>query len=337
MSEETPAPPHAAILDLAMGSVLARALFAVTELGVPDLLAAGPLTVGALTEKTGTTPDSLPRVLRALAAVGYFHTEGDRYALTDLGRTLTSGHPTAARELVLSMLGPLFTNSLQRLSDTLRTGRTGADLAFGVPVFDYFGKHADEGASFNQTMIAFHGTEPAAVAGAWDLPQVEHIVDVGGGVGTLLRAVLEQAPAARGTLFDRPDVIAQVNLEDLGERCRTEAGDFFTSVPRGGDVYLLSHIVHDWDDDAARRILTNTREAMAEGGRVILVEMVLPTGDQDHPGKFLDLVMLSLTGGRERTEEQYRELLASAGLDLVRVLPTNSAVSIIEAAPTVGA
>jgi O-methyltransferase domain len=337
VTEQPTAPQHAAVLNLAMGSVVARALFAVTDLGVPDLLADGPLSVGELTEKTGTVPGSLPRVLRALAAAGYFHSEGDRYALTDLGRTLTSGHPTAARELVLSMLGPLFTNSLQRLSDTLRTGRTGTELAFDMPLFDYLGKHADAGASFNRLMLGFHGTEPAAVASAWDLPQVEHIVDVGGGVGTLLRTLLEVIPTARGTLFDRPEVTAQADLGAVRDRCEAEGGDFFTSVPRGRDVYLLSHIVHDWDDETACRILTNCQEAMAEGGRVILVEMVLPTGDGDHPSKSLDLIMLSLAGGRERTEEQYRDLLASAGLDLVRVLPTNSAVSIIEAVRTVGA
>ncbi|MEV5809790.1 methyltransferase [Streptomyces parvulus] len=331
---EPEVPPHAPILELATGSVMGRALFAVTELGVPDLLADGPVATAELAEKTDTEPSSLSRVLRTLAGAGYFRSLGDRYALTDLGRTLVTGHPTAARELVLSLLGPAFTDSMQRLSDTLRTGRTGVDLVYGLPVFDYFARHPDEGASFNRTMIAFHGTEPAAVARAWDLTDAEHLVDVGGGVGTLLRAVLEKVPATRGTLFDRPDVIGQADLGDAHDRCRTESGDFFTSVPHGGDVYLLSHIVHDWKDEEAHTILSNCRRAMTDGGRLVLVEMVLPPGDDDHPGKFLDLVMLALTGGRERTESQYRELLAAAGFDLVRVVPTDSAVSIIEAVPS---
>ncbi|RDD85313.1 methyltransferase [Streptomyces parvulus] len=326
-------PPHAPILKLATGTAMAHALYAVTDLGVPDLLAHGPVATAELAEKTDTEPSGLSRVLRTLAAAGYFHSVEDRYALTDLGRTLVSGHPTAARELVLSWLGPAFTDSMQRLSDTLRTGRTGVDLVYGLPVFEYFARHPEEGASFNRTMIAFHGTEPAAVARAWDLTEAEHVVDVGGGVGTLLRAVLEKVPAARGTLFDRPDVIGHADLGDARDRCRTESGDFFASVPHGGDVYLLSHIVHDWKDEEAHTILRNCRRAMADGGRLVLVEMVLPPGDEDHPGKFLDLVMLSLTGGRERTEAQYRDLLARAGFDLVRVLPTDSAVSIIEAVP----
>jgi O-methyltransferase domain len=340
MTEETAVPPHAAVLEMATHSILARTLFAVIELGVPDLLADGPLTAGDLAEKTGTIPDVLSRVLRTLATAGYFRSEGERYALTELGRTLTSGHPTAARELVLTQLGPWFTGALQQLPETLRTGRTGTELAFGMPIFEYLAQkqNASVSASFNRLMLAFHGMEPAAVARAWDLPEAEHIVDVGGGVATLLRTVLEHLPAARGTLFDQSAVIAEVDLGSVRDRCEAVAGDFFTSVPQGGNVYLLSHIIHDWDDEAACRILTNCRKAMAEGGRVILVESVLPpAGDDDHPSTFSDLIMLSIAGGRERTEEQYRDLLAAAGFDLVRVLPTDSAVSMIEAVPSVGA
>jgi O-methyltransferase/methyltransferase family protein len=333
MTNETAAPPHAPVLALTMGSTLARALFAVTELGVPDLLADGPLTVDELTAKVGTHSDGLHRVLRALSGAGYFHSEGDTYALTDLGRTLTSGHPTCARELLLTGLGPLFTGSLQRLPETLRTGRTGAELAFDMPVFDYFAQHAEEGARFNRALLGLNAGEPAAVAEAWDLDDVEHVVDVGGGIGVLLRTILGRLPHAQGTLFDRPEVVAQADLDGVGGRVATEGGDFFTAVPRGGDVYLLSHIVHDWDDDSARRILGNIHDAMATGGRVVVVEMVLPSDGSDHPSTLLDLTMLAVTGGRERTEEQYRALLASAGFRLVRVVPTGSPVSLIEAVP----
>jgi hypothetical protein len=283
--------------------------------------------------KAGTRSDGLHRVLRALSGAGYFRGEGDTYALTDLGRTLTSGHPTCARELLLTQMGPLFSGSLQRLSETLRTGRTGADLAFGMPVFDYFAQHPDEGAMFNRGLSGLLGGEPEMVGEAWDLDDVEHVVDVGGGIGTLLRTVLGHLPRARGTLFDLPEVVAQADLGGVGDRVATEGGDFFTAVPRGGDVYLLSHIVHDWDDDSARRILANIHGAMATGGRVVLVEQVLPSDGSDHPSTLLDLIMLAVAGGRERTEEQYRALLASAGFRLVRVVPTGTPASLIEAVP----
>ena len=333
MTDEIAAPPHAPVLALTTQTTLAHALFAAVDLGVPDLLADGPMTIDELTAKAGTHSDGLHRVLRALSGAGYFRSEGDTYALTDLGRTLTSGHPSCARELLLTHMGPLFSGSLQRLPETLRTGRTGAALAFGMPVFDYFAQHPDEGATFSRGLSGLLSGEPEMVGEAWDLDDVEHVVDVGGGIGTLLRAVLGHLPRARGTLFDLPEVVAQADLGDVGDRVATEAGDFFTAVPRGGDVYLLSHIVHDWDDDSARRILTNIRGAMATGGRVVLVEMVLPSDGTGHPSTLLDMVMLAVTGGRERTEEQYRALLASAGFRLVRVVPTGSPASLIEAVP----
>jgi hypothetical protein len=334
MPDKIAAPPHAPVLALTLGSTLARALFAVVTLDVTDLLADGPMTIDELSAKTGTHSDGLHRVLRALSGAGYFRGEGDAFALTDLGRTLTTGHPTCARELLLTSLGPLFTASLQQLPETLRTGRTGADLAFGMPVFDYFAEHADEGAAFNRAMFGLHGAEPALVADAWDIDDVAHVVDVGGGIGTLLRAMLGRLPDARGTLFDRPGVVSQAGFDGLGDRVTTVGGDFFTAVPEGGDVYLLSHIVHDWDDDSARRILSNVREAMSTGGRVFLVEQVLPSDGGAHPSTLLDVVMLAVAGGRERTEEQYRTLLASAGLRLVRVQPTRSPSSLIEAVAT---
>jgi hypothetical protein len=180
-------------------------------------------------------------------------------------------------------------------------------------------------------MVSFHGTEPAAVTAAYDFGEARTIVDVGGGVGTLLRTILEANPAAGGVLFEQPTVIRDAQLGEVAGRTSLIEGNFFASVPAGGDLYLLSHIVHDWPDEAAVRILTRCREAAGPDGRMLLVEMVLPADDQPHPARFLDLVMLTMAGGRERTAEEYRWLLAQAGWELTRIIPTASAVSIVEA------
>ncbi|MHA6793087.1 methyltransferase [Pseudonocardia bannensis] len=330
-----PAPPtHAPVLDLAMSGLVARALFTVTERGVPDLLASGPLGSAEIAGATGARPHAMHQVLRALAAAGYFRTDGSgRFALTVLGETLRTGHPSAARDLVLTMCGPSVSAALARFPESVDTGRPGVDLEFGEPFFDHLHSRPDEAASFNRMMISIHGTEPAAVAQAYDFSGVGHVVDVGGGIGTMLRTVLEANPGLRGTLFDLPSVLVQAreHLADLGGRCDLAGGSFFDGVPAGADAYLLSHIVHDWNIDACRTILGHCRDALAPGGRVLIVEMVLPEGDEPHPGKLLDLAMLALVGGQERTGEEYRELLAGVGLEMTRIVPTASAVSVIEA------
>ncbi|MEU7588313.1 methyltransferase [Micromonospora sp. NPDC049230] len=315
---------------LAMGAVLAQSLAAVVELGVVDLLADGPRPVSELGSETGTVGDSLNRMLRPLSTAGYFDRDGETYALNDVSRTLLSGHPAAGREVVLALLSPTFVDSYQRLAATARTGITGTDLAVGVPIFEHFARNPEEGTTFNRAMLGIHGPEAAAVSAAWDLPGARLIVDVGGGIGTLLRTVVEAVPGSRGILFDRPEVVAQADLSATEDRISAEGGDFFEAVPAGGDVYLLSHIVHDWSDETAREILVRCRDAMAPDGRVVLIEMVLPSDNQDHPSLLIDVIMLSVAGGRERTPEQYRELFASAGLELERIVATSSAVSLIE-------
>jgi hypothetical protein len=326
-----PRPEHATVVDLAINSILARFLFSVIQAGVPDLLADGPLTAEEIAGKTGLAPDPVHRALRGLTGPGFFTLSDNRFALTESGRTLVSGHPTAARELVLSFLGPTYSGALFQVDETLRTGRTGVELAFGKPLFDHLAEQPAENEIFGRSMIGIHGTEPAAVAAAYDFSPARSIVDVGGGVGTLLRTVLQAAPQAGGVLVDLPGVVAEAELGDLADRITVVPGDFFAPLPAGGDVYLLSHIIHDWPDDESVRILSRAREALAPGGRILLVEMVLPEGNGPHPAKSVDLIMLFLAGGRERTSAEYRSLLARAGLELTQIIPTDSAVSIVEA------
>lgn len=206
---------------------------------------------------------------------------------------------------------------------------------FGMTIFEYLAAHPQEASYFNEAMIGFHGDEPQAVASAYSLGAGETIVDVGGGTGNLLAALLEGHPGTRGVLADLPHVIADarafIQSRGLLDRVAVDATDFFERVPASGDVYILSHVIHDWSEDQCLTILGNCRHAMKPDGRLLIVEMVLPPGDTPHPGKLLDLAMLVMPGGQERTEEEYRHLLGRAGFQLTRVVPTASAVSIVEA------
>lgn len=339
MSQPAPQPPpHAPILELTFATVLARALYAVTERGIPDLMAEGPATPDELAGKAGVHPIALLQVLRALAGAGIFtHGPDGRFGLGPAGETLVTGHPSAARDMVLAIGGPAFWGALGAMPAVLETGRTGVEIALGTSIFDYLRKHPDEEAVFNRMMIAVHGGEPAAVAEAYDFSGIGKVVDVGGGLGTMLVTLLRRHPHLTGVLFDAPSVVeaAKETIAAAGVegRCERVGGDFFASVPAGGDAYVLSHILHDWNVDACHTILRHCRQAMNPGGRVLIVEMVLPDGAEPHPGKVLDVAMLAFAGGRERTAPEYAELLAPAGLRVERVVPTPSPVSVVEAVP----
>ncbi|HEY2831353.1 MAG TPA: methyltransferase [Sporichthyaceae bacterium] len=332
------AAPHAPILELTFATVLSRALYAVTQRGIPDVLAAGPATPDEVAAKVGVHPIATLQVLRALASAGIFTQGSDgRYGLTPVGETLVEGHPTAARDLVLTFGAPGFWTAVSEMPAVLETGRTGVQIAFDMSAFDYLRQHPDEEALFNRTMIAVHGGEPAAVAAAYDFSGIRTLVDVGGGLGTMLVTLLEANPALAGVLFDAPTVV-EVAKETIGaagleSRVTRVGGDFFASVPAGSDAYVLSHVLHDWDVESCHTILRNCRDAMNPGGRILIVEMVLPPGAEPHPGKMLDLLMLSLAGGRERTAEEYAELVAPVGLRIERVVPTLSPVSVVEVVP----
>ena len=209
------------------------------------------------------------------------------------------------------------------------------EQALGMPIFDWLAKHPEEASLFSETMVSFHGAEPAAVAAAYDFSGLTTIVDVGGATGNLLAAVLEKHPASRGILFDLPHVVSDapklLHARRLADRVTIVSGSFFERVPEGGDAYLLSHIIHDWSEEQCLTILGHCRRVMKPTTRVLIIEMVLPAGNQPHPGKMLDMMMLVGPGGQERTEPEYRALLQKAGLRLSKIVPTDSAVSVVEA------
>ena len=322
-----PLPPGLQLFQLYTGIVVTQLLEVALGHQLPRRLLDGPRSSAELAEMTGLHEPSLYRVLRALTMFGVFDEQPERrFTLGPLG-------PAAAE---YEDAFPWIVAAINELPRTVRSGTTGMQLAHGMSVFDYVTEQPAAGRNFDVSQAQINQGEPEAVAESYDFAGVHTLVDVGGGNGTGLATMLERHPHLRGVLFDLPAVIerAAPGLAALGERCELVGGDFFKSVPARGDAYLLSHVIHDWDEDRALTILRNCREAMGPDGKLLLVEMVIPTGGEPHPGKMLDVMMLSLTGGMERTEEQYAELLDRAGFRLTRVVPTPSAVSVIEAVPS---
>jgi hypothetical protein len=323
---------------MAGGHVLAKALYAVAELAIADHLADGPRSADDLARATGAHAPSIYRVLRTLTAFGVFDQASDgRFSLTPLGATLQSSAPSHTRAAVRMLSSPLMWSACGEFLHAVRTGGPGVDKAFGKPVFDVLAADPQQSTIFNEAMIGFHGDEPPAVAAAYDFSGLRTIVDVGGGTGNLLLTILEKHSGLRGTLFDQPHVVAEaarsIQARGLADRCDIVEGSFFDELPKGHDAYLLSHIIHDWDDRGCQAILERCREAVPANGRLLIVEQVIPDGNGFHPGKFLDLIMLAVTGGRERTAAEYGELVAPAGFRLAQVVPTPSAVSVVDVRP----
>jgi len=315
---------------------VSQILYAATKLNLADHLADGPKTADSLAGPTQTHAPSLYRLMRTLASLGVLSEDAKhRFTLTPLGQALKAGAPGAASPSILTLASDWFTRGFGELLYSLRTGKSGFEKMLEMPIFDWFGKNPEEASLFNETMVGIHGEEPAAVAAAYDFSGLKTIVDVGGGTGNLLTTILQKNPAARGILYDLPQVTrdapAMIQARGLNDRVTIESGSFFEKVPPGGDAYLLSHVIHDWSDEQCLTILGNCRRAMTPSSRLLIIEMVIPPGDVPHPGKMLDIMMLVGPGGQERTEREYASLLAKAGLHLTRLVPTESPVSVVEA------
>jgi ubiquinone/menaquinone biosynthesis C-methylase UbiE len=307
-----------------------QAIFVAAELQIADLLADGPKDPDELGRLAGVKGDMLYRVLRALASIGIFAEDAEgHFMLTPLAETLCgdSGQRAYAR-----LHGQELYQSWAKLLEAVRTGDAGFVEAFGMPAFEFFSKNPERGAVFDKAMTGHHGREADPMLDAYDFSPFNSLVDVGGGNGSLLIAILSRHPKMHGVLFDLPRVVdrARAAVENaFRERCRLVGGSFLESVPNGADAYLLRHIVHDWRDDDAATILRNCRKAMKPGGRVLVVEIVVPAGNDASFAKWMDLMMVTY-GGKERSEKQYRQLFAQSGLQLTRVVPTNAGISVIE-------
>lgn len=321
------------LFDETLGYVYSAALRAAAVVGVADHLADGPKTVVELAADTGTKPDNLFRVLRLLAMRGVFREDDQgRFELTPEAELLRSDLPGSLRSAIVTFTDKAFWASHGELVESLRSGSPAFDHVFGTSFFEYF-RDVAAPEVFYEGMQAKSDSENASIIRNYEFPDGATVVDVGGGYGGLLLDVLRQNPTLRGVLQDLGEhVVADNRLGELGDDDRWElvAGDFFQECPPG-DVYLLKHIIHDWNDEQCVRILRNCREAMSPGGRVVVLDAVIPPRNTPHTGKLYDIVVMSLLPGRERTEEEFRQLFAKADLELTRVIDTGFVVSIVEA------
>jgi hypothetical protein len=313
-------------------------IYVAAKLGIADLLTHGPQDVDTLARATQTHAPSLSRLMRALGGLGVFReNEQHQYELTTLGRCLVSGSPGALRARAI-LNGEEWYQAWGGLLDSLRTGEPSFQNHFGKPFFEYLAGRPGTAATFNEAMASSTEGAAAAVVKAYDFAGCRTIVDVGGGTGAFLGAILRATPQARGILFDRPSVAAAAR-EALAHtsivgRCEVVGGDFLEAVPSGGDVYILSWVIHDWDDKRSIAILGNCRRAMSRDARLLLIEQVVPPGNQPSLSKLYDIhMLLHHSGGRERSLDEYRNLLAAADLRLTKIIPTEVPRSVIEAVP----
>lgn len=328
--------PAITIRRMVDGYQVSQAIHVAATLGLADLLADASRTSDELAAATGTHSPTLYRLLRALASVEVLHElDGQRFELAPLGQPLRSDVPDSIAGWAAFIGRPYYWQAWHGLLHSVRTGENAFRHVHGTDVWTYRSTRPDESAAFDRAMTSLSRRSNAALLAAYDFGRFRTIVDVGGGNGALIAAVLGACPDAQGVLYDQPHVVmgAASLLERAGvaDRCRTVGGNFFESVPEGADAYVLRAVIHDWDDDASIRILTVVRHALAQDARVLIVERVIAPPNEGRDAKFSDLNMLVSPDGRERTREEFAALLDSSGLRLERVLDAGS-FSVVEAA-----
>jgi hypothetical protein len=331
VSSTTDPPPNTMSADLRRllnGYQASQAIQVAATLGLADLLADGPRTSDDLAAATGTDAHALYRLLRALASVGVFREdEGKRFALTEMGDALRADAPESLADWAAYVGRPYYREAWSSLIDSVRTGENAFRLVHGVDVWSYRAQHPEESAIFDRAMAANSRIMIRSLLAAYDFGRFETIVDVGGGNGALLAALLEEYPGLRGVLFDQPHVVDGV---DLGERCDVVAGSFFEAVPDGGDAYLLKWILHDWEDEEAAAILSTVRR---RGGTLLVVERTIGPPNENPEAKLSDLNMLVGPGGKERTVDEFGALFETTAYRLVSATPTPAGMYVIEGAP----
>jgi hypothetical protein len=332
-------PPQVTLYELATGYYLSHALYLAAKWNVAELLADGPRQASELAATTSTHAPSLARMLRLLASAGVFtQQENGAFALTPLGACLRQGNPGSMRSMVMMFAGNHPHSAWQELEYCVRTGEPAFRKRGLVDPFSDPERTPEDDEIFDAAMADFSRLIAITVATAYDFSRIRTVVDVGGGNGALLIGLLQARPHLRGIVFDRPHVAERaarsIAESGLADRCAAVGGDFFTEVPTGGDAYVIKHVIHDWNDERALMILRNCRHAMGENGRVLIVEGVsTPTIDQSIAGRGAaanDINMLVNTGGRQRSESEFRGLCAAATFTDVRIVPTRGRVSIIE-------
>jgi hypothetical protein len=329
--------PQSQVARLMDGYMTTQLLYVAAKLGIADVVAGGRRTAAEIAEAVGADAALLGRALRGLVLEDILFEDGGRFGLTPLGEWLRDGVPGSLRGPIL-VRGELYYGAAAGLLATVVDGGTAFEHVHGERFFEHLGRHPDLEATFQASMTGRASHEADDVVAAYDFTGLERLVDVGGGQGVLLATILRGAPWLRAMLVDRPAVVARARewlaQQGVGERCECVAGDFFASVPSGADAYVLSRVIHDWDDADANRILARCAAAMTAGSRLLLVEAIVPERPKDRPEAIrMDLHMLTLLGARERTEAEFRRLLAAVGLTVQRVVPTRSpaGLSVVEA------
>jgi O-methyltransferase/methyltransferase family protein len=327
--------PSQALLQMTAGYWISQAIYVAAKLGIADLLRDGPMSSEELAQATGAHPRALYRLLRALASVEVFREREDGgFELTPRAACLLSDVPGSLRAVAMVRGEPYFWEPWGRLLQSVQTGRAAFEEIYGMRFFEYLAQHPQDATTFGHALFVNVAQKHTAVAKAYDFSQFGTVVDVGGGQGALLTAMLTAHPQVRGILFDQPHVVEaakpHITTAGLAPRCELVSGDFFASVPAGGDAYTLSEILHDWDDPQATVILRNIRKAMPQHGKVLILEQIIPPGNDPYEGKLRDLHMLVILGGVERTESEFHVLLREAGFRLTGITQTASPTRVIE-------
>jgi len=324
------------LLQMITGYWTSMAIHVAAKLKLADFVKDGPKSAEELAHATQTQPQALYRLLRALSSVEVFSEDAHgRFSLTPMAECLLDVH--GSQRAVAIMMGDEHYQSWGDLLHCIQTGQPAFDHLYGKPVFDWLSEHPKEAKIFDSAMTGFHGPETQAMIDAYDYTGIRTLVDIGGGNGSVLSAVLAKYPTLHGILCDLPGVIerAKANLADAGVagRCQTIAGSFFEAAPPGGDAYQMRHIIHDWTDEQCHTILSHIRNVIPADGRLLVIEMVIKPRNEPQPAKWLDLNMMVIPGGKERTEAEYRAMYAKAGFRLERIVPTPTEVSVIEGRP----
>ncbi len=324
------------MIEMIAGGVVGQSVSVAAEFGIADLLAHGPRTTEQLAHQAGVDEAKLFRLLRFLASMGVFQAGADgRWSLTPLADLLRSDalHSMRAGARMFGRMAAVWPH----LEENVRTGRCAYPLAFGRPIFDDLAQKPEDAAIFDAAMTSFHGGETDAVLNAYSYDGISVLADIGCGIGAVMAATLHRYPDMRGILFDQAHVLARttghVGEAGVADRCTLVSGNFFEEVPPGADAYTMRHILHDWSDDRCITILANIRRVIPPDGRLLVIETVVPAGNEPSASKLFDMVMMALPDGMERSEAHFGEIFDASGFRLTGITPTASPVSIIEARP----
>lgn len=328
------------LIKMITGYWTTQMLYVAAELGVANLLKDGSRSSDDLAKSVGADPRSLYRLLRALASIGIFSEEKEKegyFALTPMGELLQTGVPGSLHAAAILHGQEWQWQPWGKLLESVKTGESQFERMFGSPFYDYFAQNAEANEIFNSAMTSFSYLEDSLILTSYDFSPIHTLVDIGGGQGDLLTSILQANPTIKGVLFDLPQVVQSasqyIEAKGLAKRCEIISGNYFESVPQDADTYMLKRVIHGWDDERAVALLKSCHRAMPEKGKLLLIDMVIPSGNEPFLGKLVDLHMLLVRTGYERTEAEFRKLLDMAGFKLTKIIPTKSPLSFMEAIP----